>query len=167
MRYPNRRLYGVLGHRLPEAYAVTIPRCAPTFILGPYLTPTGGADYIQPYELIPGLIKKYAARGNVIFEGVLISGSYGQVGALLETYGKQAVMVFLDTSLEDCIRNVKARRSARADGREFNPKNLTSKYKSNERVRKHVIEDDKITVVDASMANVTEKVLALLRNGTP
>ena len=109
-----KRIYGVLGLRQPEAYQLRFPECAAdVFVLGPYQTATGGCDRIQHYERIPPLIEKYAARGHVIFEGVIVSSTYGQVGALLERWGKQAVMLTLDTPLEECVRRVNVRRGPR------------------------------------------------------
>ena len=88
-------------------------RAADVFVLGPYQTATGGCDRIQHYERIPPLIQNPAARGHVIFEGVIVSSTYGQVGALLQRWGKQAVMLTLDTPLEECVRRVNVRRGPR------------------------------------------------------
>src|SRR5690606_34634055 len=77
-QYNPRQRYGCLGLPRAEANELRVPRVAkPVYILGPYSTPTGGCDSIQPYDLILELMEKYAARGHVIFEGVLISSSYG------------------------------------------------------------------------------------------
>ena len=38
-RFPHKPIYGALGGRLPEAYALTVPGCDRTaYVLGPYLT---------------------------------------------------------------------------------------------------------------------------------
>ena len=94
------------------------------FVLGPYITQCGGCDAIQPFALIPKLIEKYAECGPVIFEGVLIASCWGEVGRLMERWGQQALVMFLDTSPEECERRVKERRAQKGDDRPFNPKNL-------------------------------------------
>src|SRR5438034_2286875 len=81
-----RPVYDVLfGLRHPEAYRSTLPGVErDVFILGRYDIPSGGCDSIQPFSLIPQLIKKYAARGHVVFEGALISTCWGVVGEALK-----------------------------------------------------------------------------------
>jgi hypothetical protein len=115
---PHKPIYGALG-RLPEAYAL----CAqPVFVIGPYTSNCGGCDRILPFALVLQLIEKYAKQGDVVFEGLLMSTFYGDIGRLMET--QDSVVMFLDTPLEVCIARVKARRG----GRPFNPKLLTQKH---------------------------------------
>jgi hypothetical protein len=115
---PHQPIYGALG-RLPEAYAL----CGrPVFVIGPYESNCGGCDRVLPFALVPQLIEKYAQRGDVVFEGLLLSTFYGEVGRLMET--RDSAVMFLNTPLQVCIVRVKARRS----GRPFNPKLLTEKY---------------------------------------
>lgn len=161
--YPHKSCYGVLGPRLPEAYNIALPkRNRPLHLLGPYLTPTGGMDVVQPYDLIPGLISKYAVKGDVIFEGVLISKSKGAVGEHLEQWGKNAVLVFLDTPLDVCIASVQKRRDGRGDERKFNPRNLTEAFKGCNRVRKTLLGEGKLRILDASRDNAFGLILDLL-----
>jgi hypothetical protein len=127
---------------LPEAYNFTVPGCEKgAFVLGPYMTACGGCDRLLPFDIIPQLIRKYAARGHVIFEGVIVGSIYGQVGAMMEQWGKDAVLLILDTSLEECISRVESRRRERADMRDLDPKNLTTKYKATLRVAERVKAD--------------------------
>jgi len=121
-----RPIYGVLGQR-PEAYQLTLAG-KPTHILGPYESPCGGVDQIQPYARIPELIERYAALGDLIFEGALVSSCWGVVGRLMERWGRDAIIAFLDTPVAECIARVKARRAERGDGRVFNPANLIQKH---------------------------------------
>lgn len=160
---PHKLCYGVLGPRYPEAYAITLPkRNRLIYLLGPYLTPTGGMDVVQPYDLIPGLISKYAVKGDVIFEGVLISKSKGAVGEHLEQWGKNAVLIFLDTPLQVCIDSVQKRRSTRGDERTLNPHNLTEAFKGCQRVRKTLLGEDKLRVLDTSRDKAYELIMDLL-----
>lgn len=161
----SKPLFGLCGLRRPEAYECKLKGIKkPVYVLGPYLTATGGVDNVQPYDLILDLIKKYAQRGHVIFEGVLVSSSYGRVGELMEGWGQEAVMAFLTASLEDCLKNVQKRRNARADVREFNPKNATSKYHSIVKSREKILAAGKVRVVDLDPDKGVEAVLELLRS---
>src|SRR5262245_515887 len=74
-------IYGVLGPRLPEAYQLMLPQ--PIYVLGPYQTPCGGCDAVQPCDLVHKLIKQYAQWGHVVFEGLLMSTFFGEIGQLL------------------------------------------------------------------------------------
>jgi hypothetical protein len=122
----HKPIYGALGLRLPEAYALTLPQCAPVFVMGPYTTPCGGCDRILPFALVPQLIERYAQRGHLIFEGLLMSTCYGEIGRLMETHN--SAVMFRDTPLRVCIERVKARRRAAGNLRPFNPKPLAQKY---------------------------------------
>lgn len=155
--------YSVLGPRLPEAYQLDLPKVKePVFVLGPYMTGAGGCDCIQPYELIGQLIQKYARRGHVVFEGVLMSSTYGQIGELMEQWKKDSVFVFLDTTLEQCLSRVESRRGDKArDARLV--KNVSGKYESSLRVKERLLTEDIMTVKDASSANGHELVLKLLQ----
>lgn len=160
----QRAIYGVLGSRMTEAIELSIKGVKkPIYILGSYHVASGGCDQIQPYELILDLIRKYAVKGHVVFEGVLVSSSYGQVGRLMEEWGQEAVFAFLDTSLEQCIENVKKRRFARDDAREFDPHNLTTKYNQIVKNKLKIAQEGKLRVVDLSFGEGLEQVLALLK----
>lgn len=156
--------YGLLGPRKPEAYALNLPGVKkPVYVLGPYLVATGGCDLVQPYDLILDLIEKYAAKGHVLLEGVLVSSSYGRVGQLMERWGQEAVMAFMTTTLEQCITNVQKRRDARDDKREFDPTNLTSKFHSIVKSREKMEAEKKVRVVELTMKDGPKQVLALLK----
>ncbi len=156
----SRKLYGVCGIKQPEAYGC-IFEGEPLFILGSYERVTGGVDNIQPYELILDLTRKYVAKGHVLLEGVVASGAYGRLKALLSQLKTPVVLLFMDTSLEVCIANTKKRRGARGEDKEFNPTNLTKKY--NQMPRQRELSAEKFLVKDISMDNGVKTVLNLLR----
>jgi hypothetical protein len=130
--YPARPLYGLFGTHKPEAYACTVPGIEhPLFVLGPYETPCGGCDAIKPYGLILDLLRKYAAQGHVLFEGLLIGDSYGSVGALLDQLsgaGVSSAVIRLNTPLEQCLERVQQRRAERGDSRPLNPENTIARF---------------------------------------
>jgi thymidylate kinase len=124
-----RPIYGVLfGLRCPEAYQARLPQVdADTFVLGPYRTPCGGCDAIASVDMIIALVERYARRGHVVFEGMMISSGFSRVGELLAASG-DAVVLFLDTPAAVCIERVNARRSERGDARPFDPRHLLQNH---------------------------------------
>jgi hypothetical protein len=162
-QFRPRPLFGVLGPRSPEAYELRPPAGAPIYILGPYVTPTGGADSIQPYELIPQLMRKYAVKGHVVLEGVLITSSYGSVGAVMEEFKRDAHWIFLKTTLGQCIANVEKRRGDRGNHEPFNPKNLEQKFNQNIGVRKRVLALDTMTVADLNSDDVASYIIKAIK----
>jgi cytidylate kinase len=119
--------YGLLGVRRPEAYCLTFSTSSPLYVLGPYCTPSAcGFDGVTSYENQPALVRKYAAQGHVVFEGLLSGKMWGQVGALLEELVPQhgAALLYLTTPLDECIRRVVERRRQAGDDREFSEANL-------------------------------------------
>lgn len=157
-------IYGVLGPRLPEAYRLEVPKCKkPVFVLGPYMTDCGGCDRLIPFSLIPELITRYAKKGHVVFEGVIVGSIYGQVGTLMEKFKKDAVLLFLDTSLETCIERVQSRRDGRSDAREFDPRNLTTKFKSTQAVKARVEAEKIMRVETTSSEDGHKKIIKLLQ----
>lgn len=165
-KFIHAPVYGLLGPRKPEAYCLKLTKDYPgkfLYLLGPYMTPAGGADCIQPYDNIIPLIEKYSQRGHVLFEGVLVSKSKGSVGTYLEKFGKQAVLLFLDTTLEQCIAAVQERRDGRDDARTFNPKNLTEAFKAVVRVKKTLTDEGVLRVESVSRENAVKMILKLLK----
>jgi hypothetical protein len=94
--FPGKPHFGTLGPRRPEAYRCDVPGVkAPVYVLGPYNTPCGGCDAIQPYDNVITLLNKYGDKGHVLFEGMIIAGAYGRVGEALEKWGKDVVQIQL------------------------------------------------------------------------
>lgn len=110
-RFPYSEIYGKLGPRRPEAYRVQIDAKRALYIIGPYQTATGGVDALG--LRVPDLIKmieRYAKLGHVLFEGVVISTTFGELGEWMANRKRDDVLVcFMNTPLEDCLKGLKAR----------------------------------------------------------
>ena len=151
-------IFGLLGPNLPEAYAVEFPRATvPTFVVGPYTSACGGCDRISDNATVIALIEKYAERGHVLFEGSLISSTYGAVGRFLEAWRKDAAFVFLDTPLEECLRRVEARRGYGRDERLI--RNVTGKFRSGARVYERIISEGKMRAILSSSQEAPEIII--------
>lgn len=120
----------ILGYkfRLPLLY-----KKRDCFVVGSYKNACGGCDGIQPYSLIWPRVVEYAARGHVLFEGALVSSSYGNIGRDSAIYGDQFVFAFLDTPIEVCLERIQKRREARGNTNPVDPRNTVSKYESVQR----------------------------------
>lgn len=128
-RYKTESRLGPKGK--PIGYAVDVPWIEQLiYVVGSYENACGGCDTIQPYSEIWPLIKEYAGYGHVIFEGALVSSSYGNIGRATEVYGDKCVFAFLDTPLEVCLQRIKQRREAKGNFKPLDPKNTEHKYNS-------------------------------------
>ena len=168
--YPSEPLYGLFGKRKPEAYECAMPGIGhPLFVIGPYETPCGGCDAIQPYGLILDLLRKYAARGNVLFEGLLIGDTYGSVGALLDQLsgeGVSSAVIRLNTPLEECLKRVQQRRAERGDSRPLNAKNTIAHFERSLNSRRAFeAAGSRAMWLDLSAEETNASILRVLTNG--
>jgi hypothetical protein len=127
--------YGGASGKKPMVYEITLRQNKPfLYLFGGYRTQCGGCDGITDYQtIVPLLLSKYAPKGDVLFEGLLISGGYGSVGrsmSLAQSKGHQAVFALLDTPLDLCLRRVNERRRARGVMEPVNPRNTEQKFKA-------------------------------------
>lgn len=118
----------------PLGYEVQLP-AANLFIVGPYVTACGGCDAVQPYSEIWPMVDRYAQMGwDVLFEGALVSSSYGSIGHAMNYWqtnqGAKCVFAFLDTPLDVCLQRIAARRAARGNFEPVNPLNTTVKHQN-------------------------------------
>lgn len=127
----------------PLVYCVHTPS-GPMFMFGSYETDCGGCDTISDYKtIVPALLDKYAPKGNILFEGYLLSGAYGAVGEAMkktEEAEHTVIFAFLDTPSDVCIKRVEARRAVRGVEKPFNPVNLLGKYGAIESVHRRALE---------------------------
>lgn len=146
----------------PLGYVATLPNGKTLGVVGPYHTACGGCDAIQPYSLIwPRVMAARATCAHVIFEGALVSSSYGNIGRASEEFGDEFVFAFMDTPLEVCLERIRARREARGDMRPLNPDNTTKKAHSVERSKakfegRRVVEIDHTRAVDQVLEILNE-----------
>ena len=113
----------------PRNYRVTLPNGESLYIIGRYTTQCGGCDGIQPYSDIVKRIAKYAPKGHVLFEGLLISSGYGSIGKFSERYREDFVFAFMDTPLKVCLQRIQKRRKAKGNTKPLNPYNTELKHK--------------------------------------
>jgi cytidylate kinase len=124
--YPTREIYGALGPKRPVAYEVTIKAKRPLYVIGPYVSSTGGLDAL-PYkiqETIDTLLTKYEKLGNLLFEGVVVSTTFGALGGWMAQRQDKVIVAYLDTPLEVCMNSLAARESVKRG-----TKNVLTKFK--------------------------------------
>lgn len=137
----------------------------PIRVIGAYKTACGGCDAVQPYGLIWPRINDYAQTSHVLFEGALISSSYGNIGRSSEIYGDEMVFAFLDTPVETCIARLVQRRTARGETKPLNPSNTISKHKNVVRSIGVIRDQWKRRVVILNHKKPITQILGLLRTG--
>jgi hypothetical protein len=112
-------------------YTVKLPNGETLGVVGRYNTACGGADGIQPYSDIWPRVERFAkAHDHVLFEGALVSVSYGSIGLASEAFGDDFVFAFMDTPLDRCISQVNKRRAEAGKPPLADPKNIEGKFMS-------------------------------------
>lgn len=160
----RKPIYGALGPKQPEAYKLRFTGCkVDVYLLGPYITPTGGCDRLQ-YNQILDLLNKYEPLGHVLFEGIIVTSVYGRVGELMEKCKQNSVFVFLDTPLEVCLKRIEARREGKPRDERL-IRNVSGKYKSSEAVKKRVTKEKIMRCHTVSGDKAPELILNLIRHG--
>lgn len=131
LKYPHEELRASDGKKI-KGYRIKVPGLvADVYLLGSYHNPTGGCDGIPTQDDIWDRALKAHQYGHVLMEGALLSGS-GLNGAVTKAIHPTGcgVYTFLDTPMDKCITRVIGRRLAANNEKEFDPKNLVSKFES-------------------------------------
>lgn len=100
----------VEGRKRPLYYGFGNEK-ARVWLLGSYETTCGGCDTISGADFTFDLVRKLAATGHVVFEGLLLSGEVRRIAELSEDF--PVAVIALSTTLEKCLEQVNARRYAR------------------------------------------------------
>ena len=148
----------------PQGYVMKTPY-GELRVVGSYETACGGCDGIQPYDLIWPRVELYAEHGHVIFEGALISSSYGNIGRASEKYGNDFVFCFLNTPLDICLDRIKKRRAAKGNEKPLDPKNTKVKFDQVEKQYERFRDEFKRRTVMLDYRKPLPTLLGLLKNG--
>ncbi len=102
----------------------------PIHIVGHYETPTGGCDTMGSVGPTFRRIAEFHEAGHhVLFEGLLISRSKGRMIELWDQVGPGIMKAFhLNTSLEQCLEGIAARRAAIGNVKPVDPMQTTATY---------------------------------------
>jgi ABC-type dipeptide/oligopeptide/nickel transport system ATPase subunit len=108
-------------------------------LVGKYDTACGGADGLSPYASIHDVLHRILEWGAQDYiPGVLPPAIFaeGLITPGVETCARLAdqcanhLFIFLDTPIDQCIRNVLARRGRKGTTKEYDTKNLLKKHQS-------------------------------------
>lgn len=146
----------------PSNYQIDLPNGEKLFVIGRYSTQCGGCDGIGDNLEVMRRAEHYAKRGHVLFEGLLLSSTYGALGAWSEQYKKRMVFAFLDTPLETCLERVNARRRKRGVMEPVNPLNTTSKWNNCRGCARNIENNYGRTVVWLNHKQPVKQVLKLM-----
>lgn len=163
-RYPVKEL-DLDAKGRPGNYEIKLPRGQKLYVIGRYSTQCGGCDGIGSNVEVMRRAEHYAKKGHVLFEGLLLSSTYGALGAWSERYKDNFVFAFLDTPLKTCLRRVNARRRRRGVLEPVNPRNTTMKWNQCRGCARNIVEVHHRRVVWLSYRTPTDDVLRLLGLG--
>ncbi len=146
-----------------EGYTIRLRNGKHLFVVGSYHNACGGCDGIQPYHRILTYIKQATMdHDHVLFEGALVSSSYGSVGLLLNEYAPDAAFAFLDTPLELCLERIKQRRAAKGNFEPLNPTNTSVKHENVHRTKAQMAKlGSKVKIVDIRHTHAVMDVMKL------
>jgi hypothetical protein len=121
------------ANKLAGYYWCSCPDILPLSVIGRYDVTCGGCDTLSwpgAPDDIERLVKQQSGQGNVLLEGLMVS-AWG--GDRLRRLGPDLTVIHLNTSLEDCLAAVNARRAERGArlGKDLglvNPHNTTKKH---------------------------------------
>ncbi len=118
--FPSRPVYRQLGDwKKPKivAYEVDIPGAAwPTYVIGRYETQCGGCDamsYKGSHDDIEALVREFATKGNVIFEGLTISSTLTRWKGVDNDFPNRFIWAFMATPEDECLERILARNGGR------------------------------------------------------
>lgn len=101
--------------------------------IGPYRTPTGGADSVHPYTLVPAAIHELLQGGYSVFcEGLITPGVETCKRIWIDTtrIGAGVGFIALDVPLSVCIEHVQTRRQRKGNNKVFDTSNVEKKHRS-------------------------------------
>lgn len=162
-KYPHQPIMEPGGKR-PKGYVVQLPNDRELLVVGPYHTACGGCDAVQPYSDIWEVVSCYGTScgRDVLFEGALVSSSYGTIGHNMNAWGANAVFAFLDTPLDTCLERIKQRRAAKGNFEPLNPTNTATKFDNVARTKQQMVKlGSQVRVVDIDHTRATQQVLKL------
>lgn len=148
----------------PQGYVMDTPY-GRLYVVGSYETACGGCDGIQPYSLIWPRVELYASQGHVIFEGALISSSYGNIGRASEQYGNNFIFTFLNTPLNVCLDRIKSRRLAKGNEKPLDPKNTKVKFDNVQKSIAKIRDEFKRRIIVLDYRKPIPQLLGVLSSG--
>jgi hypothetical protein len=135
------------------------------FVVGSYHNACGGCDGIQPYSRILEIIQARLVEQHCLFEGALVSSSYGSIGHYMNEAEPECgtpIFAFLDTPLEVCLERIKARRAAKGNFEPLNPKNTTVKYDNVHRTKDQMARlGSRVRIVDIDHTRPVQQIMKL------
>jgi thymidylate kinase len=130
--YAHRQEHYVEGRKRPLAYTFTRAEHTrrPLYAVGHYESACGGADTISAgFEFIFDLVTRAHAAGNdVLLEGLLISNDSKRIIEVCHANPEQHLLVCLNTPVEQCLANIRARRAAKGNDKPLSEKNTRDKH---------------------------------------
>ena len=101
------------------------------YVIGSYEMLSGGCDTFGGKGRTLNIIKaveKYSKKGNVLYEGFILSGVWSAYKDLSNRLDK-SLWLFMDTPIDVCIDRVLKRRRARGNDKPFNSRGINDIYR--------------------------------------
>lgn len=126
--YEEVETKSLADRKRPVGYFCRSSIMKPLFIVGSYQVGCDGCDNLKGAEMVFEMIQAAADAGqSVIFEGIIIQCSTQRICDLAKKHPLS--LIALNTSLQECIDAVTARRVEKGQDAEFSTANLQEKYR--------------------------------------
>jgi hypothetical protein len=158
-RYTTREPIYVDGRKQAIGYGCLRTGAVPLWVVGDYSRPTGGADTFKHLDVYEQVRAKASTGCHVLYEGLLLSYEVRRCVELHRDF--PLVVIGLNTSLEDCVAGIRARRAARGDASPVNRAYLTKRLKDMETTRRR-LKDSGVDYRSHSRAAAEEAVVEIL-----
>lgn len=130
--YPEKKPIHVEGRRQPYYYQLSHPTHERRLTVpGHYETPTGGCDTLKTVDEVYAILQRSHEFGyDAIFEGIISQDDITRAIAMANRIGRENFhVILLNTSVEESLKGIQARRDARGDTKPLNPENTISRAK--------------------------------------
>lgn len=149
-----------------QGYRLKHPNSGPDiYVVGSYENECGGWDTIHTMDEGCERVRRYAAKGSVVFEGMLPSLSVQRFVDLSAIVGG-LIWAILDTPLNKCIKYIEARRRNKGIIKPLNPKNTIEHHVAAQRCAEKVFLTGGQTLIYLDHTRAAEQVYEMLTDGT-
>ena len=126
----------------------------------------GGCDTIKTQDEVCERVKRYAAKGHVVFEGLLCGVILKRYVELSSQLPDPLVWAFMDTPLDLCLQRINARRLDKGVTAPLNVTNSTYKHGETLRIANKALNEAHQTVIYLDHRRAHKQIFELLTKGT-
>jgi hypothetical protein len=130
-RYSARTPHYTDGRRRPFFNVCTHPKAGRLDLLVPghYEVACGGCDTLKSPQQVYDIIREHGINmhRDVLFEGIIVGDDFKRAAALAEEFGDDFRVIVLSTPIDECLRSIGERRTAKGNDKPLDPTNTVNR----------------------------------------